>query len=91
VASPDFGIDRQNEFTSAKWGPPADLSSRKSARSAAKDLPPSRLSQTGLFIDLTTLEPALGLIPYEVNSPLWSDGAVKMRWIGGAIERNDSV
>src|SRR5262249_14367830 len=48
---------------------------------------PSRLSQTGLFHSLETLEPAPGLIPYTVNSPLWSDGAAKRRWIalpGGA-------
>ncbi len=27
------------------------------------------------------LAPANGLIPYAVNSPLWSDGASKTRWI----------
>jgi len=41
---------------------------------------PKLLSQTGLFIDLTNLSPAGFLIPYTVNSPLWSDGAVKTRW-----------
>src|SRR5205823_3294234 len=48
---------------------------------------PTRLSQTGLFRSLESLEPAPGLIPYAVNSPLWSDGAAKRRWIalpGGA-------
>jgi uncharacterized repeat protein (TIGR03806 family) len=33
--------------------------------------------------------PAAGLVPYAVNSPLWSDGAVKTRWMalpaGGKI------
>ncbi len=43
--------------------------------------PPALLSQTGAFADLTTLTPAAGLMPYTVNSPLWSDGAVKYRWI----------
>src|SRR5205823_2170297 len=48
---------------------------------------PTRLSQTGLFRSLESLEPSPGLIPYAVNSPLWSDGAAKRRWIalpGGA-------
>jgi uncharacterized repeat protein (TIGR03806 family) len=41
---------------------------------------PKLISQTGVFSDLTNLTPADFLIPYSVNSPLWSDGAVKTRW-----------
>jgi uncharacterized repeat protein (TIGR03806 family) len=43
---------------------------------------PVKLSQTGLFSNTAALIAAPGLIPYEVNSPLWSDGALKRRWIG---------
>ncbi len=43
---------------------------------------PATLSATGLFVDLEALAPAAGLTPYDVNSPLWSDGATKRRWIG---------
>lgn len=43
---------------------------------------PATLSETGLFTDLATLTPNPGLIPYDVAAPLWSDGAVKRRWIG---------
>jgi uncharacterized repeat protein (TIGR03806 family) len=39
------------------------------------------LSQTGAFADTPRLIPAPGLIPYVVNAPLWSDGAVKTRWM----------
>ena len=42
---------------------------------------PKLLSQTGAFADLEKLQPADGLIPYTVNSPLWSDGASKLRWM----------
>lgn len=42
---------------------------------------PQFLSQTGAFSDVRTLTPAAGVIPYAVNSPLWSDGAAKKRWI----------
>jgi uncharacterized repeat protein (TIGR03806 family) len=41
---------------------------------------PKLLSQTGAFANLKKLTPQKFLIPYSVNSPLWSDGAVKTRW-----------
>lgn len=43
--------------------------------------PPALLSQTGAFSDLPSLTPAPFLLPYSVNSPLWSDRALKRRWI----------
>jgi uncharacterized repeat protein (TIGR03806 family) len=42
---------------------------------------PLLLSQTGAFADLTSLDPAPGLIPYELNVPFWSDQAEKYRWM----------
>lgn len=42
---------------------------------------PTLLSQTGAFMDSATLAIANGLIAYGVNTPLWSDGAVKTRWM----------
>ena len=42
---------------------------------------PTRLSETGCFADLKTLEPGPDLIPYEVNSALWTDGAFKPRYM----------
>lgn len=42
---------------------------------------PRTLTETGLFEDVANLKPAPGVIPYSVNSPLWSDGAIKDRWI----------
>ena len=43
--------------------------------------PPAKLSQTGAFANLATLTPARGVLPYNVNSPLWSDDAAKARWM----------
>ena len=43
--------------------------------------PPALLSQVGAFSNLTSLTPRSGLIPFTVNSPLWTDGAAKQRWI----------
>jgi uncharacterized repeat protein (TIGR03806 family) len=42
---------------------------------------PDRLSATGLFQDVATLTTAPGVIEYDVNAALWSDGAKKRRWI----------
>lgn len=54
------------------------------------DQPPSKLSETGIFEDLKDLKPCSGVVEYDVNSPLWSDGASKRRWIrlplGGKIQ-----
>ena len=50
---------------------------------------PTRLSQTGLFSDVQSLQPASGVIPYDVNAPLWSDGAKKKRWI--ALPDNTTI
>jgi len=42
---------------------------------------PSLLSEVGVFVDLARLEAAPGVLPYSVQSPLWSDGAQKRRWM----------
>jgi uncharacterized repeat protein (TIGR03806 family) len=42
---------------------------------------PRLLSQTGLFKETINLIPQSGLTEYEVNSPLWSDGAIKRRFV----------
>ena len=43
--------------------------------------PPGLISELGVFSDLENLEVAEGILPYEVNAALWSDRAVKKRWI----------
>ena len=42
---------------------------------------PTKLSETGLFSSVKGHVPEPSLIPYSVNSPLWSDGAGKERFI----------
>ena len=42
---------------------------------------PMLLSETGLFSDLSSLTAAPAMIPYEVNTPLWSAGLAKRRWV----------
>jgi uncharacterized repeat protein (TIGR03806 family) len=50
---------------------------------------PALLSQTGAFSDVPSLTPAPELIPFEVNTPLWTDGAQKWRWI--AVPTNTQI
>ena len=47
---------------------------------------PAMLSQTGVFTNTASMGTAGGLVPYTVNVPLWSDGALKTRWM--AIPNN---
>jgi uncharacterized repeat protein (TIGR03806 family) len=42
---------------------------------------PTQLSQTGLFTNTAQHQPHPALIPYDVNSPLWSDHAQKTRYL----------
>jgi mono/diheme cytochrome c family protein len=54
---------------------------------------PALLSRTGCFDPGIPDRPNAGFFPYEVNSPLWSDGAVKSRFLrvptGTAIKVKD--
>lgn len=42
---------------------------------------PRTLSEFGFFGDLKAQRPARGVHPYALNTPLWSDGADKLRFI----------
>ena len=42
---------------------------------------PDNLINTGCVSNSDPTQPASGLIPYSINAPFWSDGAVKDRWL----------
>jgi len=50
---------------------------------------PPLLSGTGAFANTPNRTPAGGLIPYVPNTPLWSDGAAKSRYL--AVPNNGGV
>jgi len=50
---------------------------------------PEYLSSTGCFSSTVPLSPATGVIAYDINSPLWSDGAEKQRFF--AIPDNSRI
>ena len=73
-------------FAEDKDGELYTLSSRAIKRLVSAGVPaqstfPQTLSQTGCFKPGDPTKPNLGLIPYDVNAPLWSDGASKERWM----------
>jgi uncharacterized repeat protein (TIGR03806 family) len=75
-----FGRDQNNELYMCAMGSSGAI--YRLDRTGSSSLPiPALLSQTGVFTNLATLGAASGLIPYDVNTPLWSDGAIKRRWI----------
>ncbi len=41
---------------------------------------PTLLSATGAFTNLATLGVAPGIVAYDLNTPFWSDNAIKTRW-----------
>lgn len=49
---------------------------------------PRQLSRTGLFESVKGHRVHPALIPYSVNSPLWSDGAHKQRYIALAVSQD---
>jgi uncharacterized repeat protein (TIGR03806 family) len=55
---------------------------RRAPTSAADaDEFPRLLSDTGAFLSTAQLKPGSGLVPYDLQAPLWSDGAYKRRWL----------
>ncbi|MGC9942998.1 MAG: PA14 domain-containing protein [Verrucomicrobiota bacterium] len=42
---------------------------------------PPLLSETGVFSDTPNRTPASGLIPYQLNAPMWSDGALESHYL----------
>jgi uncharacterized repeat protein (TIGR03806 family) len=81
-----FGIDENNELYLLKMGHLSKIYKLATVESLAQRLRvnfklPPRISELHAFTDLAHLAVAPGIIPYGVNSPFWSDGAAKERWI----------
>jgi uncharacterized repeat protein (TIGR03806 family) len=59
---------------------PAQLTPVSDTAILADDFPQA-LSTFGFFSDLARQTPTSGVIPYRLNTPLWSDGAEKLRFV----------
>ncbi len=77
-----FGLDQSNELYMCTMGVGNGAIWKLGKITGPQAAPPPTvLSQVGVFTNLATLATAPGLIPYNVNCPLWSDGALKTRWL----------
>lgn len=73
-----FGTDPSNQDLLV-----ADINSGRILRLVSGTLAgsfPTKLSDTGLFADLSDLSPSPGVLPYTPNLAFWSDFAQKRRW-----------
>src|SRR5262249_33025692 len=75
-----FGTDHAGEVYLVDYAGQIHTFERRPAEKNKTPFP-RKLSQTGLFASVKEHRVAPGLIPYSVNSPLWSDGADKERYI----------
>ncbi|MCI0746218.1 MAG: PQQ-dependent sugar dehydrogenase, partial [Verrucomicrobia subdivision 3 bacterium] len=75
-----FGVDHAGDLYMVQTGPAGTIY-RLVRPTDFVPPPPALLSQTMVFTNMATMAPASGLIPFDVNSPLWSDGAIKTRWM----------
>ena len=75
-----FGVDQEGEIYLCQLGSRGGVYRLKRSENGVTPVP-RLLSQTGAFRNVGQLTPSQGLIPYDVNSPLWSDSAIKSRWM----------
>ncbi|MES2596860.1 MAG: autotransporter-associated beta strand repeat-containing protein [Verrucomicrobiota bacterium] len=75
-----FGTDNDNEFYICQLGTTSAQIYKLQRGGAPAPTMPTTLSATGLFSDVPTITPSSSFIPYDVNTPLWSDNAHKNRW-----------
>jgi hypothetical protein len=80
----------------AGTGLPYGLTSRPNVRpylnlpAAFSDALPRLLSDTGVFSDTASRTPAAGAIPYQLNAPMWSDGALESYYMA-VPNRGDAI
>lgn len=73
-----FGVDQNGEVYMCHLG--TGQIYKLSSTVVAKPLP-KLLSQVGFLSDTKSFQVVDAFVPYRLNVPFWSDGAVKTRWI----------
>ncbi|MET0413974.1 MAG: PQQ-dependent sugar dehydrogenase, partial [Polyangiaceae bacterium] len=74
-----FATDTAGELYMLIYGEGTQI--QRLDKSAGVTTAPGLLSEVGAFSDLSELSAEDTLLPYTVQTPLWSDGASKDRWI----------
>ncbi len=75
-----FGMDENGEVYVVGYDGIIYVIEEKSGNPPPRNIPQT-ISESGLFSSIDSLIPSPGIISYSVNSPLWSDGAYKTRYI----------
>ncbi|MDP7275863.1 MAG: PQQ-dependent sugar dehydrogenase [Planctomycetaceae bacterium] len=85
-----FGQDAAGNLLVVDYRKPAPFYALRRSPPSAKTATefPRKLSQTGLFASVKGHRVHPAVIPYSVNAPLWSDGAVKHRYIAMTVTRD---
>ena len=84
-----FSQDNQGELYTLDYYPDGRIFKIVAEEEDSGESFPQKLSETGCFDSADITKPAEGLIPYTVNSRLWSDGLGKYRWM--AIPDGETV
>lgn len=84
---PAVAFAEDGQVVLARWNASPTLQPGLTERPPAGDcvIPedpvPADLASTGCYADVADHQLIAGLIPFEINSPLWSDGALKRRFL----------
>ncbi|SDI03289.1 PQQ-dependent sugar dehydrogenase [Winogradskyella thalassocola] len=76
-----FGEDNQGELYLLTQGNNVPLYKMTQVNESPLDDVPQLLSETEAFLNLATLTPNSGVLPYDLVESFWSDGAEKKRWM----------
>jgi hypothetical protein len=77
-----FGLNTRGELLICDHGPTGGLYTLELMPKATRPSTfPRKLSASGLFEAVKDHRMKLGVIPYSVNAPFWSDGLHKERWL----------
>ncbi|MDB6118429.1 MAG: hypothetical protein JWO08_2210 [Verrucomicrobiaceae bacterium] len=76
-----FGVDAKGELYLCRLSSTEGSILKMSREGPPPVALPKKLSETKLFANTAKMVPAASLVAYDVNSPLWSDGASKLRWL----------
>ncbi len=76
-----WGQDRQGEVYLGNVGALSDNLYQLTKSNDVTQQPLAWLSETGALTDMVGFQVSDFLVPYALNEPFWSDGALKSRWI----------
>jgi putative heme-binding domain-containing protein len=76
-----FGEDKEGEIYFLDYDGGTMHTIERNDSGAQNTAFPTRLSQTGIFAQLKDQTPEAGVIPFQINSRQWQDGATAQHWV----------